>query len=384
VNHSASPWRIALADVSITDEDRRGVMEVLDSGWLSMGPVTARFEDDLCAFFGVDHALAVTNGTAALHLAAAALGIGQGDEVICPSLTFVASAAAMRHAGATVKLADSISTDDFSLDPREVTRLLTSRTKAVVVMHYGGYASPIDEIVRVAKQHDLFVIEDAAHAPGARLDGAALGSIGDAGCFSFFPNKNMTTGEGGAVVFRQSEHAERARLLRSHAMTTLTWDRHRGHATSYDVLDVGFNYRIDEIRAALGVSQLARVPSFNEARRILAERYRERLTDHSGLEVPFGAARGQPSFHLSPVLASSLESRDALREALRLERIQTSVHYPPIHRFTSYSGAGHLPVTDEIADRVLTLPLHPGLSLETVDEVCDLLFELVDSDGNVR
>jgi len=384
MNDPAPPWRVTLADVSITDEDRRAVMNVLDSGWLSMGPVTARFEDELCAFFGVDHALAVTNGTAALHLAAAALGIGPGDEVICPSLTFVASAAAMRHAGATVKLADATSTDDFSLDPREITRLLTPRTKAIVVMHYGGYASPMDEIVRIARQHDLFVIEDAAHAPGARLEGAALGSIGDAGCFSFFPNKNMTTGEGGAVVFRQAEHAERARLLRSHAMTTLTWDRHRGHSTSYDVLDVGFNYRIDEIRAALGISQLARVPSFNDARRLLAERYRERLAEHSGLQVPFGAARGEPSFHLAPVLAASPESRDALREALRRERIQTSIHYPPIHRFTSYAGAGPLPVTDEIAGRVLTLPLHPGLSLETVDDVCELLIHLVDGDGNVR
>ena len=384
MDDTASPWRVTLADVSINDDDRRAVMEVLDSGWLSMGPVTARFEDDLAAFLGTEHALAVTNGTAALHLAAAALGLGPGDEVICPSLTFVASAAAMRQTGATVRLADAVSTDDFSLDPAEVTRLLTPRTKAIVVLHYGGYPAPMDELVSLAREHDLLVIEDACHAPGARLDGASLGTIGDAGCFSFFPNKNMTTGEGGAVVFREKEHAERARLLRSHAMTTLTWDRHRGHATSYDVLDVGFNYRIDEIRAALGVSQLARVPEFNRARKLLADRYRERLAEHAGLHVPYEASRGASSYHLAPVLARSLEAREALREALRLERIQTSVHYPPIHRFTSYAGAGSLPVTDEIADRVLTLPLHPGLTPETVDEVCDLLLHLVGADGNLR
>ena len=251
-------------------------------------------------------------------------------------------------------------------------------------MHYGGYASPMDEIGTIAREHGLFVIEDAAHAPGATLHGASLGTIGDAGCFSFFPNKNMTTGEGGAVVFRLKEHADRARLLRSHAMTTLTWDRHRGHATTYDVLDVGFNYRIDEIRAALGVSQLARVPQFNQARKDLGNRYRERLAEHKGLQVPFESPRGETSFHLAPVLARSQEARDGLREALRIERIQTSVHYPPIHRFTSYAGAGSLPVTEEIADRVLTLPLHPGLQPETVDEVCDLLFSLVGSDGTVR
>jgi dTDP-4-amino-4,6-dideoxygalactose transaminase len=379
-----SPWRVTLADVSITDEDRRAVLDVLDSGWLSMGPVTAQFEEDFAAFLGTDHALAVTNGTAALHLAAAALGLGPGDEVICPSLTFVASAAAMRQTGASVRLADAISTEDFCLDPAEIERLLTTRTKAIVVMHYGGYASPMAEIVALAREHDLLVIEDAAHAPGATLDGASLGTIGDAGCFSFFPNKNMTTGEGGAVVFRRFEHAERARLLRSHAMTTLTWDRHRGHATSYDVLDVGFNYRIDEIRAALGVSQLRRLHEFNAARSSLAARYRERLAAHTGLRLPFGSPRGEPSFHIAPVLARTPEAREAIRGELKSQGIQTSVHYPPIHRFTSYAGAGPLPVTDAIADHVLTLPLHPGLTTETVDEVCDILFHLVDTDGNVR
>lgn len=379
----ASPWRIALADVSISEADRAAVMAVLDSGWLSMGPVTAQFEEDLRIFLGTEEALAVTNGTAALHLAAAALGLGPGDEVICPSLTFVASAAAMRQTGATVKLADAISTDDFTLNPDEVTRLLSPRTKAIVVMHYGGYPSSMADIMRLADEHGLFVIEDAAHAPGATLEGASLGTIGDAGCFSFFPNKNLTTGEGGAVVFRAREHSDRARLLRSHAMTTLTWDRHRGHATSYDVLDVGFNYRIDEIRAALGVSQLRRLPEFTETRRLIAHQYRARLSSHAGLDVPFPTPRGRPSYHLAPILARSLEARDAIREMLRIERVQSSVHYPPIHRFSSYLGAGPLPVTEEVADRVLTLPLHPGLTPEDVDDVCDLLFRRVGSDGCV-
>lgn len=379
----AAPWRIALADVSISDDDRAAVMAVLDSGWLSMGPVTAQFEEELGAALGTEHALAVTNGTAALHLAAAALGLGPGDEVICPSLTFVASAAAMRQTGATVKLADVTSTDDLTLDPSEILRLLTPRTKAIVVMHYGGYASSMAEIMSLAREHGLFVIEDAAHAPGATLDGAALGTIGDAGCFSFFPNKNLTTGEGGAVVFRDKQHSDRARLLRSHAMTTLTWDRHRGHATSYDVLDVGFNYRIDEIRAALGVSQLRRLPAFTEARAQIAHQYRARLSSHAGLDVPFSAPRGEPSFHIAPVLARSLEARDAIREMLRTERIQTSIHYPPIHRFTSYPGAGPLPVTDEVADRVLTLPLHPGLTPADIDDVCDLLFTRVGGNGDL-
>jgi dTDP-4-amino-4,6-dideoxygalactose transaminase len=182
------------------------------------------------------HAVAVTNGTAALHLAAAALGIGAGDEVICPTLTFVASAAAMAHTGATVRLADSTSLDDFSIDPGEIERLVTPRTKAVVTVHYGGAPVDMAAINTAAEQHGLFVIEDAAHALGSELGGSPCGSIGDAGCFSFFPNKNLTTGEGGMVVLRDERAAAKARLLRSHGMTTLTWDRHRGHASSYDVV----------------------------------------------------------------------------------------------------------------------------------------------------
>lgn len=368
-----SPWRITLADVSIGDAEREAVLGVLDSGWLSMGPVTQQFEEAFEATLGAGHALAVTNGTAALHLAAAALGLGPGDEVICPSLTFVASAAAMRQTGATVRLADSTSLDDFSLDPAEIERLVGPRTKAVVVVHYGGFPVDMDAVGELARTHGLLVIEDAAHALGSDLDGRACGTLGDAGCFSFFPNKNMTTGEGGMVVFRDPEAAERAGRLRSHAMTTLTWDRHRGHASSYDVLGVGFNYRIDEIRAALGLAQLARLDEFNEARQGLAARYRDYGFAALGLHVPYATWRGRSAFHLAPLVAPSRDERDRLRQSLQEARIQTSVHYPAIHRFSSYAGAGSLPVAEEIADRVLTLPLHPGLTASQVDEVCDAL-----------
>ncbi len=371
---TTAQWRITLADVVLDERERAAVDDVLCSGWLSMGPITEQFE----AAFGeriLGVPVAVTNGTAALHLAAAALGIGPGDEVICPTLTFVATAAAMAQTGATVRLADSTSLDDFSIDPSEIERLVTPRTRAVVVVHYGGAPVDMGAIRAVAERHGLLVIEDAAHALGSDLDGSACGSLGDAGCFSFFPNKNLTTGEGGMTVFRSEQAAERARLLRSHGMTALTWDRHRGHATGYDVVEIGFNYRLDELRAALGVVQLSRLDELNAIRERLASRYREELAG-SSFTVPTQGGRGKSAHHLAVVLAPAAEERERARERLREQRIQTSVHYPLIHRFSRYRSEGEtLPVAEEIADRVLTLPLHPKMTESDVDGVCAALLE---------
>ena len=198
--------------------------------WLSMGGETAAFEADFAALTGAAHALAVTNCTAALHLAGMALGWGPGDEVIVPSLTFVATANAVRYTGATPVFADIRSEDDLSLSPDDVAARITPRTRAIVVVHYGGYAADMPALLAVAERHGLDVVEDVAHAPGGSLDGRALGTWGRIGCFSFFANKNMTTGEGGMLTTDDDGLAERLRLLRSHGMTTLTWDRHRGHA----------------------------------------------------------------------------------------------------------------------------------------------------------
>jgi dTDP-4-amino-4,6-dideoxygalactose transaminase len=369
------PWEITLADVTIGDEERRAVDDVLRSGWLSMGPRTEVFEADFRAMLGGGHTVAVTNGTAALHLAAAALGIGAGDEVIVPALTFVASAAAMRQAGASVRLADSTSLQDFNLAPDEIERLAGPRTRAIVVVHYAGYPADMDAITSAAERHGLLVIEDAAHAVGASLSGRSCGNLGDAGCFSFFPNKNMTTGEGGMVVLRDPDIAARARALRSHAMTTMTWDRHRGHASEYDVVEVGFNYRIDEMRAALGVEQLRRLPAANARRAELSRLYARAIDEIDGIEYPTHGERGESAHHLAVAVLESQDRRDAVRALLREHRIQTSIHYPSINRFSSYTGGGSLPVAEAIADRSVTLPLHPGMRDEDVARVAELLAE---------
>jgi dTDP-4-amino-4,6-dideoxygalactose transaminase len=371
-----SPWQITLADVVLDERERAAVDEVLRGGWLSMGPVTERFESEFTEFLGGGHAVAVTNGTAALHLAAAALGIGPGDEVVCPTMSFVATAAGMLHAGATVRFADSTSLDDFSIEPDEIERLVTPRAKAVVVVHYGGFPVDMDAVRAIAARHDLLVIEDAAHALGSDLAGRPCGLLGQAGCFSFFPNKNMTTAEGGMVVFQDEGAAEKARRLRSHGMTTLTWDRHRGHATGYDVVELGFNYRLDELRAAIGVVQVSRLDELTTARTRRVDRYRERLAD-GPFAVPTFGGRGHSAHHLFAVIAPSADERDDARARLRQRRIQTSVHYPAIHRFSHYRrDAETLPTAEEIADRVITLPLHPKLTDDDVDRVCAALLDV--------
>ncbi|TMK97228.1 MAG: DegT/DnrJ/EryC1/StrS family aminotransferase, partial [Actinobacteria bacterium] len=321
---------------------------------------------------GAEGAVAVANGTAALHLACLALGVGPGVEVIVPTLTFVASANAVALSGGRPVFADSIGPDDLSIDPADVERRITPATRGVMCVHYAGYPCQMDALLDLCDRHGLFLIEDAAHAPGASWDGRALGTIGDAGCFSFFGNKNMSTGEGGMVLARDPQVRDQVRLLRSHGMT---WDRYRGHASAYDVVRLGFNYRPSELTAALGRPQLAKLPANNERRNALIERYRARF-DEAGLPVrmPF---RGQiGSGHLAVLIVDRAQDRDPLRDALGGAGIQTSLHYPPVHLFDHYRTAyghatGDLPVAEDLALRIITLPLYPTMTPEQVDAVCD-------------
>lgn len=357
-------WRVPLADVRLGPEEESAVLDVLRSGWLTMGGVTQAFEQEFAAFVGAKHAFAVTNATAALHLACMAVGLGEGDEVIVPSLTFVATANAVRYTGANVVFADIESEDWLCICPRSIEEKINERTRAIVVMHYAGFACDMPEILRVAKKYHLAVIEDAAHAVGASLDGKPLGTWGDVGCYSFFGNKNMTTAEGGVLVTDDDRLADKVRILRSHGMTTLTWDRHQGHASTYDVVDLGYNYRIDEIRAALGREQLKKLPAGNVRREVLVERYREELAERlPALGLPFSEKRGLSSQHIFPVLLPEGADRQSFREALKADGIQTSFHYPPVHHFRIYRQEGEeLWMTETAARRQVTLPLFPGMT----------------------
>jgi dTDP-4-amino-4,6-dideoxygalactose transaminase len=369
-----SDWRVALTEVVVPERDVQAVLDCLESGWLTMGPRTQAFEQALAEFVGTPHAVTVSSGTAALHLACLAAGIGAGDEVIVPAFTFVASAGAARYVGAEPVLCDVRSPHDFNLDPADVARRITARTKAVVAVHFCGYPADVAALRTLCDEHGLILIEDCAQAIGASIDedGRQVGTVGELGAFSFFSKKQLCVGEGGMVSTADDELAERVRLFRSHAMTSSTWDRHRGHDPAYDVVDIGFNYRMDEPRAAFGLSRLQRLRESIDNRRAAVRSYRERLTDVPGIELPFDEQAVERSSHFAfPVLLADRQARDRFRDRLKDDGIQTT-WYPALHSFTEYrrfAPADGLPQATEVADRHCALPLSSTMDESEVETV---------------
>jgi len=366
-----------LSEIDFGPEEEDAVQKIVKSRWLTMGAVTQEFEQEFAAYVGVRHAIAVTNATAALHLACVASGLGPGDEAILPSLTFVATANAVRYTGAAPVFADIGGENDLNISIQEIEECITPRTRAIIVVHYGGYACDMPAILALAKEHGLTVIEDAAHAIGSKLNGRMLGTWGQVGCYSFFSNKNMTTGEGGMLVTNDDALAEKLRLLRSHGMTSLTWDRHNGHAWRYDVVDLGYNYRIDEIRAALGQVQLKKLDQNNQRRREKTLLYRQLLEESCPeIIIPFENHPGISACHLMPILLPEEVSREEFMAAMKDVGIQTSIHYPPIHLFSAYREMSppvsqSLAFTETMAAREVTLPLYPALSDDSIRMVVD-------------
>jgi dTDP-4-amino-4,6-dideoxygalactose transaminase len=346
---------------------------------ITMGEKTQSFEKAFAEFLGQGvHCTATSSCTAALHMALLAAGVGPGDEVIIPALTFVADINVVRIVGASPVVVDCLSHEDWNISPEGIAAALTPRTKAVLIVHYAGYACDMDAIraaLRAASGGRLvYLIEDCAHAPGTCYRGRACGTMGDIGCFSFFTNKNLSIGEGGMFVTRSARLHEKGRHLRSHGMTTLTLDRHRGRAVSYDVVRPGLNYRMDEIRAAMGLVQLEKLP---EARRggELVRRYRELLD-----RVPACALRNHASASqaiISFLLLDEAVDRMGVIAGLKHQGIQSSIHYPPFAQFTAYkeSGLSATPIAWDISKRELTLPLFPTMSFGQVEFVCSALME---------
>ncbi len=369
---------VPVFDLRLTREDLDAVAETLRSGWLTMGPRTQEFERRFAEAIGAQHAVAVSSCTSALHLAYLAAGIGPGDEVIVPSCTMVATAAAVLYTGATPVFADIVSVAEPLIDPDHVEALITPRTKAVVAMHYGGYAAAVDRLAEICERHGIQLIEDAAHSPLATLNGKALGTYGVSGAFSFFSNKVLAVGEGGLLATDDDDVAAFARTRRGHAMTSVTWDRHQGRGDHYDVTDLGFNYRIDEPRAALLLSRLSRLDDEIQRRRELTRRYRARLAEIPGVTVPFtDDSVESSSCYILAIMFDDPERRNEVRVALREQyEVQTSVFYPALHEFSAYRERFpdiELPHTERAARAQVTLPLFTHMTDEQQDQVVDAL-----------
>jgi dTDP-4-amino-4,6-dideoxygalactose transaminase len=371
---------IPLFDVRLSESEIAAVASTLRSGWLTMGPRTESFEKAFAEQLGIRHAVAVSNGTAALHLAYLAAGVGPGDEVIVPAITFVATANAVRYCGATPVFADIVGQQDLGIDARHVEALVTARTKAVTAVHYGGYAADVHGLAALCQDRGIALIEDAAHSPSASPTegGPKLGTWGRAAAFSFFSNKVLGCGEGGLLATNDDAVASLARSLRSHAMTSGSWDRHRGHAAGYDVTGLGYNYRLDEPRACLLETRLASMEADIEARRAAVHRYREMLAGVAGITVPYRDEDvAHSSCYVMPAMVDDPRRRDTLREFLRGRGIQTSVLYPAVHTFTAYADPARpaLPRSELAARTQVTLPLYAHLSERDQDRVVATLRE---------
>ena len=371
-------WTLPLTDIRLEQEDVDAVLECLRSGWLTMGPRTEEFERAVAELYELPHAVAVSSGTAALHLALLGAGIGPGDEVLVPAMTFVAGAAAVRYCGATPVFVESRGANDLNLDPADAARLVGPRTRGVLATHWLGYACDLPALQQLCDDRGLLLIEDCAQSIVARCeDGRLTGTVGSAGCLSFFSKKQLCVGEGGMVLSGDADLAAKVRSLRSHAMTSVTWDRHRGHAESYDVIDVGFNFRIDEPRAALGLSRLPRLAADVEHRRSLARRYRSRLASVPGVTVPWSEEHVDRSSHFGfAIVVESASQRTRLIGELEARGVQTT-WYPALTQLSAYRDHRPRPVTEDLAGRHLLLPLSSIYTAEQVDAVADHVEEIV-------
>ena len=361
-------------------DEASALAEVIESNWITMGDRVRRFEQAFAEAHGASDAVAVNSCTAGLHLALLALGIGPGDEVLVPSMSFVATASAVLYTGARPVFVDVVSPDVPLLSCADAAAKCTPRTKAVIVMHYAGYLIDGAAWRDLARTHGLFLIEDSAHAVGR--DRTALFS--DVAVFSFYGNKNMTTAEGGMILAADAAVLERTRQARSHGLTTDTVQRLRGRPATYDVTMLGYNYRMDELCAAIGLVQLEKLDIWNKRREDLTACYRAIMPAVCPeVTIPFSSG-WRSAHHILPALLPPGADRNAIMAALRSDGIQTSYHYPPIHTLSLYRSMYpelRLEQTENFGSRELTLPLHPKMGTVDVDRVVAALGRALSDDA---
>ena len=373
-------YKIPLFDVNFDNKEKDAVIETLDSKWISTGPKCEEFENLFSNKLNINFSLTTSSCTASLHMSLIALGIKPNDEIIVPSLTFAATANVVKYMGAKPIFCDIISSSNLTVDPDDVKSKITKKTKAIIVMHYAGFPCEMDSIMSIAKKHNLYVVEDSAHAPLSEYRGKKLGTIGDIGNFSFFSNKNISIGEGGMVITKNEKLFGKLKLIRSHGMTTMSYERFKGHATKYDIKSLGYNYRMDDIRASIGIVQLKKLEKDLKKRDEIRKLYITKLKKNNKIIIPFIDHKGFVSNYIFPiVLNNSCQlDREHVRNKLNEMGIQTSNHYPSVHRFSIYEDDYlNLPKTDYVSMNQITLPMHSNLSIEEIDYITSSLNEIL-------
>ena len=367
---------------SIDEEEIAAVAEVLRSGWITTGPRTREFEQRFASYTRTRHAVALSSATAGLHLALIAAGVGPGDEVILPVYTFAACAHVVVHLGATPVFVD-VSPDDLNVDPGAVERAITQRTKALMAVHFAGQPCRMDALIALARARGLFLLEDAAHAVGARYRGQPVGSIGDATAFSFYATKNLTTGEGGMLTTNRDDVEECARLYALHGMSRDAWRRYRrGGSWYYEVVAPGYKYNMSDIQAALGLVQLARLDERNARRADLARRLTDGLVGCEAVELPQSRPEVEHAWHLYTIRlrADSLTiNRERFIDELEARGIGTSVHFIPLHLhpyYREHARAGGYPVAESSYERLISLPLYPRMTDGDIDRVAEAVSDV--------
>jgi perosamine synthetase len=365
----------------VSDSDIDAVVDVLRSNWLTTGPAVDRFESGFAAFVQADHGVAVANGTAALHLCMLAAGIGPGDEVIVSSMTFAASANCVRYVGADVVFADVVE-ETMTIDPTHVESLITSKTKAIVAVDYAGVPADLGALMALATAHNLLLVEDACHAPGARYQEAMVGSIAHLTAFSFHPVKHITTGEGGMVTTNDEILANSLRRFRNHGIDTDFRQRENMGTWEYDMVALGFNYRLPDVSCALGTAQLGHLSEWIERRSEIARHYNKRFAQISSIRTITVPTDREASWHLFPVRLQGDNPQGMRASAfdfMRSNGIGVNVHYRPVYLHSYYRNLGYAPGLCPVAEReyegLLSLPMWPGLDMRNQDRVVDLLLE---------
>ena len=362
----------------ISGDDKKIINKTLSQSMLTLGPQLEKFEADFCKYSKSKYAVAVSNCTAALHLSLMALGIGKDDEVIIPDLTFVADANAVLACNAKPVVAD-INKENFFLSISNVKKNITKKTKAIIPVHIYGQVCNIKEILDLAKDNDLKVVEDCAHAVGTFYKSKHVGTLGNTGCFSFYPTKNITTAEGGMVTTNSKEIAEKVRQLRSHGMTKSLKSRYSSeYPWVFDIVEPGYNYRLDEIRSALGVTQLKRIKKINELRKKASLYYHKNLQNIPGIILPDMVNDKTHSYHLYTIrVAEPFKlSRNQLYKKLKDNGIRTTVYWMPIHEYAAYrkfAKKSSIVNTTKTYDEILALPLFPNISKKHQDAVIKVI-----------